>query len=99
MFVYFINYFNWSDSVYHPVFHEEEFSKDEFNKFCVEASDKTVERLISHNEDIGMDWLGVSKYDLLEGIVDVLCEDYGFVKLDVLGYDIEEQIVDAHNRF
>lgn len=99
MFVYFINYFNWSDSVYHPVFHKKEFSKEEFNKVCVEASDEVVKRLRSHNEDIGMDWLGISKDDVLDGIVDVLCEDYGFVKLGVLGYDIEEQIVDVHNKF
>ena len=99
MFVYFVNYFNWSDSVYYPVFHEKEFSKSEFKEVCDEVASKVIENIHQHNEDLNLRDVSISKFDLLDGIVEMLCSEYGFVRIDVLAYDIEDGIVDAHRRF
>ena len=99
MFIYFVNYYNWSDSVYYPVFHEKEYGKEEFKNICNEVSSKVIEKFHQDNEDLNLIGVGISKYDLLDGIVDMLCSDYGFVRIDILSYDIEDQIVDAHGRF
>lgn len=98
MFVYFVNYYNWSDSVYYPVTHVDEFSKEEFKDMCDKASGIVAERIMKHNQDIYLDSSCVSKYDLLDGIVEVLCSDFGFSRLDILCYDLDDKLVDVHNR-
>jgi len=94
-----VNYYNWSDSVYYPVTHAEEFNKEEFKEICDNASKMVVEKIIEHNRDIHLESSCISKYDLLEGIVEVLCsEAFGFSRLDVMCYDLDEELVDVHNK-
>lgn len=99
MFIYFVNYFNWSDSVYCPVFHEDEYDKNEFEKICKDVALKVIDNINQHNEDMNLSGKSISKYELLEGMVELLCSDYGFEKKSILMYDVDTEIVDAHEKF
>ena len=93
MFVYFLNYFNWEDSEYRPIFHNDKLDKKTFNNYCSSASDTAIKNILGHNENIGLSNAPISKYDFMDELVKVLCDEYGFMVYGVLGYDIEDDNV------
>ena len=75
LYCYMVSFYNYSDSEFIPIFHEKKFTKEEFQKICIEISDK-----IQENECKKWRWEypdTFAKY----------AKEYGFQEIDVLEVD------------
>ena len=84
-YVYMINYLEYGDSCYFPIFSHKKFSDVEFKRLC-KAAHKTVSEKYFYTIS------PVATGDVCRLIRDQLCEDYPhlFFKKDVTGYVVND---------
>lgn len=84
-YMYLINFTDYGDSCYYPIFSHKKFSDDEFKKLCVEAHKKVSEKYFYTSSP-------VATGDICRLIRDQLCSDYPhlFFKRDVTGYVVND---------
>ena len=75
LYCYMVSFYNWSDSDFRPIFHEEKFTKEEFQEICNE-----IKKKIENNEDNKYEWGYPSTFMKY-------AREYGFIDIDVLEVD------------
>ena len=85
-YVYFINFLEYGDSCFFPVFSHKKYSDDEFRKLCVKVHKELSEEYFYTDSP-------VATGDMCRLIRDRLCKDYLFFKRDVKGYVVNDSSV------
>lgn len=81
MYCYILTYWNYEDSMLLPIFHENKYSLEEFDKICQDAKEKAKSL---HDYD--------TKEYSIYALYHVLIEEYGFKSLNdkVLSFNIND---------
>lgn len=85
-YVYFINFLEYGDSCFFPVFSHKKYSDDEFRKLCLKLHKELSEEYFYTERPVAVP-------DMCRLIRDRLCKDYLFFKRDVKGYVVNDSSV------
>lgn len=85
-YVYFINFLDYGDSCFFPVFSHKKYTDEEFKRLCSKVH-KELSQEYFHTDD---PFVGG---DMCRLIRDRLCRDHLFFKSDVSGYVLNDQSV------
>lgn len=82
LYCYMISLYAYSDSEFIPIFHEQKYSKDEFDNICQEIHKKI--------------WTGKFHWNYINDFVKMAIEEYGFKRINILEYDCNNSKVDGY---
>lgn len=83
MYVYFINFLDYGDSSYYPIFSFKKYNLKEFEELCIKAFNKVCDEKFFGNEII--------TNDVCRLIRDNLCEEENFFKSDIIGFNLNDK--------
>lgn len=79
LYCYMISIYAYSDSEYKPIFHENKYSKKEFENICKQIQEK----ITSH-------WSG---WDYQRQFIEIAISEFGFKDLNILEFDVNDRKV------
>lgn len=86
MYVYSITFPEWEDSETIILSHPSQFSKEQFNRVCDTAKKYCI------------DYLGLQSYYSIIEKMSVILEEYGFIRVSVLDYNVVAEVVNETNK-